>query len=61
MTRAIFTTITGALGILLIIYGYYLLSVPPDTEFNEVVVRARVGMFSTIFGGVLVLSYIARK
>ncbi|MBI5195454.1 MAG: hypothetical protein HZA10_03930 [Nitrospirae bacterium] len=61
MTRVILATITGVLGVFLIIYGYYQLSVPPDTEFNEVVVRARVGMFSTIFGGVMVLYYIVRR
>ncbi len=61
MTRVIFTTITGALGIFLVIYGYYLLSVPPDTDFNEVLLRAKFGMFSTIFGGVMVLYYIVRR
>lgn len=61
MIKVILIKIIGILGVLLILYGYYLLGVPPDTEFNEVVRRAKGGMAATVTGGIMLLFYIARR
>jgi hypothetical protein len=48
-------------GILLVLYGYYLLSVSPDAEFGEVVRRAKSGMFMVFMGDVLLTYLIAKR
>jgi len=41
--------------------GYYLLSVPPDAEFEDVVTRAWVGVTLTTIGGISIIVYIIRR
>lgn len=37
-------------GIALIAWGYYLLAVPPETEYLQVIARVKHGIFSVISG-----------
>ena len=61
MTKFILIRLAGILGVVLILYGYYLLGVPPDAEFNEVVRRAKMGIASTFTGGIMTVFFIARR
>ena len=53
--------IIGILGILLILYGYYLLSVSPDIELNEVIKRVRVGILIILIGDIALVFAIAKR
>lgn len=53
--------IIGIAGIFLILCGYYLLSVPADAEFDEVIRRARAGVVLTFTGAIMVLFYIFKR
>jgi hypothetical protein len=44
-----------------VLYGYYLLSVSPDAEFDEVVMRAKSGMFVVFIGDVLLTYFVAKR
>ena len=51
----------GILGILLILCGYYLLSVSPDIELNEVIKRVRVGILIILIGDIALVFAIAKR
>ncbi len=53
--------IIGILGIALVLYGYYLLSVSPDTELEEVVKRVRVGILIILLGDIALVFFIAKR
>jgi len=53
--------IIGIAGVLLILYGYYLLWVPPETGFDEVIRRAMGGIMLTFIGAIMVLFYIFKR
>ena len=53
--------IMGILGILLVLYGYYLLSVSPDIELNEVIKRVRVGILIILIGDIALVFSIAKR
>ena len=57
----ILAKIIGILGILLILYGYYLLSVSPDIELNEVIKRVRVGILIILIGDIALVFSIAKR
>ena len=57
----ILAKIIGILGILLILYGYYLLSVSPDIELNEVIKRVRVGILIILIGDIALVFFIAKR
>ena len=56
MTKAL-----GILGIVLVLYGYYLLSVSPDTELEEVIRRVRVGILIILIGDIALVFSIAKR
>jgi len=50
------------LSVFSIALGYYLLlSVSPDTPFEEVIKRARGGVILNLIGGVLMMLYIYKR
>jgi len=53
--------IIGILGILLILCGYYLLSVSPDTELEEVIKKVRVGILVILIGDIALVFAIAKR
>ena len=53
--------IIGILGILLILCGYYLLSVSPDTELEEVIKKVRVGILIILIGDIALVFSIAKR
>ena len=48
-------------GIALIAWGYHLLGVPPDAAHDEVMSRARSGMFSVVGGGAALMLWLAKR
>lgn len=48
-------------GIALILWGYRLLAVPPETLYDEVLLRARNGMGLVIGGGALLMLWLMRR
>ena len=53
--------IIGILGIVLVLYGYYLLSVSPNTELEEVIRRVRVGILIILIGDIALVFAIAKR
>lgn len=48
-------------GIALTAWGYHLLAVPPDTGYEQVLVRARSGMFFVAGGGAMMMLWLAKR
>lgn len=48
-------------GIALTGYGYHLLSVPPDTDYEQVLIHARSGMFFVLAGGTCLMIWLAKR
>lgn len=48
-------------SVALIIYGYYLLAVPPDALYDEIVGRAKGGVMSVLGGGGLLMTWLALR
>jgi len=46
---------------LLVTYGYHLLAVPPDASAEEMLSRAKNGMFSVVGGGTLLMLWLAKR
>lgn len=46
-------------GVALIFFGYWLLAVPSPTEYDEMLRRARQGVFSVVAGGALLMTWLA--
>jgi hypothetical protein len=48
-------------GIALTAYGYHLLSIPPDADYELVMSRARSGMFFVVGGGAALMLWLAKR
>lgn len=48
-------------GISLIALGYWQLAVPPESSYQIMLERARNGMLSTLFGGLLLMIMMVKK
>jgi len=48
-------------GIALILYGYWLLAVPPDALYAEMLARAKGGILSVVAGGGLLVAWLAKR
>mgnify|MGYP000855238806 CR=1 FL=1 len=48
-------------GIALITYGYWQLAVPPDAGYQELLDRARNGVFSVVAGSTCIMLWLARR
>lgn len=49
------------ISLLLIAYGYWLLAVPSDTLYEEVLARAKGGIWSVTSGGGLLMVWLAQR
>ena len=47
-------------GILLIAWGYHLLSVPPDADYELMLRHAKGGMLSTVNGGTILMTRLVK-
>lgn len=48
-------------GITLVALGYYLLAVPPDLLYEEMIIKVRQGVFSVVGGGGLLMVWLAKR
>lgn len=48
-------------GVLLTVWGYHLLAVPPDAPYTEMLVRARNGVFSVMGGSGLLMAWLVSR
>lgn len=49
------------LGVCLIAYGYWLLAVPPDALYHQMLARARDGVFSVMGGSGLLMVWLVKR
>lgn len=61
MNQYILIRIIGAAGIILVLFGYYMLWIPPEAPLNEVITRTKAGILLNIFGVILFLYYMYKK
>lgn len=48
-------------GVLLVAWGYQRLAVPPDTPPDEMLLRAKDGMASVVFGGTCLMLWLVKQ
>jgi hypothetical protein len=48
-------------GIALIILGYWLLAVPPEADHQQILERAKSGVFSVVGGSACVMLWLAKR
>lgn len=61
MRKALLIKLTGIIGILLVLSGYYLFWISPDTEMSEVIRRTRYAMVLNLSGGIMVVYYLYKR
>ncbi|MGB4599057.1 MAG: hypothetical protein WBI04_03685 [Trichlorobacter sp.] len=49
------------LGIALILYGYWLLAVPPDALYEQVLARVKGGIFSVLGGSGILIAWLTKR
>jgi len=59
--KPILGQVTGVLGMMLILGGYYLLWISPGTEPVEVILRTRIAIVMNLSGAVLFIYYLYKK
>ncbi len=59
--RYALTSLTGLAGVLLVIITYYLLWIDPQTELEDVIIRTRIAILTSITGSLLCVYYIFKK
>ncbi|UCH81072.1 MAG: hypothetical protein JSW20_00285 [Nitrospiraceae bacterium] len=54
-------TLTGLIGALLLIITYYLLWIDPQTELEDVIIRTRMAIITSMVGSILSVYYMFMK
>lgn len=61
MYRAFFLRLIGITGLLLVLYGYYLFWISPDTEISTVIMRTRIAITVSLLGNIMVVFYLFKR
>ena len=61
MYRAFFIRLIGITGLLLVLYGYYLFWISPDTEISTVIMRTRIAITVSLLGNIMVVFYLYKR
>ena len=61
MYRAFFIRLIGITGLLLVLYGYYLFWISPDTEISTVIMRTRIAITVSLLGNIMVVFYLFKR
>jgi len=61
MYRIILIKITGVAGLALVLYGYYLFWISPDTEINVVIFRTRIAILVNLLGNIMIVFYLFKR
>lgn len=61
MYRAFFIRLIGITGLLLVLYGYYLFWISPDTEISTVIMRTRIAITVSLLGNIMLVFYLYKR
>jgi hypothetical protein len=61
MYRAFFIRLIGITGLLMVLYGYYLFWISPDTEISTVIIRTRIAITVSLLGNIMVVFYLYKR
>ena len=61
MYRAFFIRLIGITGLLMVLYGYYLFWISPDTEISTVIIRTRIAITVSLLGNIMVVIYLFKR
>jgi len=61
MYRAFFIRLIGITGLLMVLYGYYLFWISPDTEISTVIIRTRIAITVSLLGNIMVVFYLFKR
>lgn len=58
MYRPLFIKLTGVTGLVLILCGYYLFWISPDTTIQTAIIRTRVAILVHLLGNIMIVFYL---
>ena len=61
MYRAFFIRLIGITGLLMVLFGYYLFWISPDTEISTVIIRTRIAITVSLLGNIMVVFYLFKR
>jgi hypothetical protein len=61
MFRTILIKAAGVVGILIILYAYYLFWIPEGIELQEVIIRTRIAIILNLVGNLMVVFYLYKR
>jgi hypothetical protein len=61
MYRAFFIRFIGITGLLMVLCGYYLFWISPDTEISTVIIRTRIAITVSLIGNIMVVFYLYKR
>jgi len=61
MYRAFFIRLIGITGLLMVLYGYFLFWISPDTEISTVIIRTRIAITVSLLGNIMVVFYLFKR
>ncbi|MBI5056734.1 MAG: hypothetical protein HZB61_08980 [Nitrospirae bacterium] len=61
MYRTIFIKLTGIIGLALVLCGYYLFWISPDTQMGEVIRRTRTAILVNLIGNIMIVFYLYKR
>ncbi len=61
MYKTLFIRLTGIIGLALVLCGYYLFWISPDTEISKVIMRTRIAIIVNLLGNMMVVFYLYKR
>ncbi|RJQ50947.1 MAG: hypothetical protein C4526_11120 [Nitrospiraceae bacterium] len=56
-----FIRLTGIIGLALVLCGYYLFWISPDTEISEAITRTRAAIVVNLSGNIMIVYYLFKR
>ncbi|MBI4849612.1 MAG: hypothetical protein HY808_13760 [Nitrospirae bacterium] len=61
MYKTLFIKLSGMIGLALVLCGYYLFWIPPDTQMGEVIIRTRTAILVNLIGNIMIVFYLYKR
>jgi hypothetical protein len=61
MFKALFIRLAGMTGLFLILCGYYLFWITPDTAIQTAIIKTRAAIFVHLLGNIMVVFYLYKR
>jgi lipid-A-disaccharide synthase-like uncharacterized protein len=61
MSKFLLFRLIGFVGVVLVLGGYCLFWISPDTEISEVIMRTRIAIIVTLLGNIMVIFYLYKR